>query len=278
MTAVMLRRAAEADAEVLRVDDAHAASLRLAARTRLLWLAERGGVAAGHGAALPEGRVGLLHVAPAARRQGIGRALLRRVEADLAALGHAEARTDASREARAFLIACGWEPAQGGSLRKPLPAVRRLAPHEADLWRRIRLNALASAPAAFAEAHDDWAARPLGDFAERLASSAVFVAELGGAAVGCAELTPDTTGAAGRGWLESVFVARLARGRGVADALLVAVENAARALGLSELCLDVGAANASARGAYVRAGYAEMAERPDGSEQACEITMRRALG
>jgi len=243
----------------------------------LVWLAEEAGALAGVGAARADGFVTLVQVAAAARGRGLGTLLLRRIEAELAALGLAEARAEPPEAARAFCAARGWEGGADAAMRKALPAVRRLAAHEADLWRTIRLNALASAPSAFADQHDDWAGRPLGDFADRLASSAVFLAELGGAGVGCIELTPDADGAPGRGWVESVFVTRLARGRGVADALLAAVEAEARRRGLTELCLDVGAANAAARGAYARFGFAEMAERPPGSDCACEITMRRRL-
>ncbi|MCX7645853.1 MAG: GNAT family N-acetyltransferase [Rhodobacteraceae bacterium] len=258
---------------------------RIAAAPGLVWLAEAGGALAGVAAAREDGVVTLLHVAAAARGRGLGTLLLRRIEAELAARGLAEARAEPPGPMRAFCAARGWDAGAGADvdgragavMRKLLPAVRRLAAHEADLWRRIRLNALAAAPSAFAERHDDWADRPLGDFAERLASASVFLAELGGAGVGCIELTPDAGGAPGRGWVESVFVTRLARGRGVADALLAAVEAEARRRGLTELCLDVGAANAAARALYARFGFAEMAERPAGSGCGCEITMRRTL-
>lgn len=243
----------------------------------LFWVAETADGLAGVGAATPDGAVRLLHVAPKARFGGVSTAILRRLEAGLAAQGLAEARLKTTRTARAFYAARGWQEAGDTAMRKALAAVRRLAPYEADLWRTIRLNALASEPAAFAERHDDWAGRPLSDFAERLTGSAVFLAEFAGAAVGCAELTPDEGGAPGRGWVESVFVSRLSRGRGVADALLAAVEGEARRQGLTELCLDVGTANAAARGAYGRAGYAEMPDRPPGSDAACEITLRRVL-
>jgi GNAT superfamily N-acetyltransferase len=280
---------ASADAALLGTADAGAGegaagrfARDVAAAPGLVWLAELGGAPAGVAVARPDGVVTLLHVATGARGLGLGSALLRRLEAELAARGHVEARIEAGVEAghplRAFCAARGWETAADGAvMRKPLPAVRRLAPHEADLWRTIRLNALASAPAAFAEQHDDWAGRPVGDFAERLASSAVFLAELGGAGVGCIELTPDSGDVPARGWVESVFVTRLARGRGVTDALLAAVEGEARRRGLTELCLDVGAANAAARRAYARFGFAEMTERPAGSACACEITMRLLL-
>ncbi|MCU0910967.1 MAG: GNAT family N-acetyltransferase [Rhodobacteraceae bacterium] len=250
----------------------------IAAAPDLFWVADDGSGLAGVAAAAPEGKVQLLYVAPQARFRGISTALLRRVEAGLAALGLPEARLETTRTARTFYAARGWVATGADTMRKDLPAVRRLAPYEADLWRTIRLNALASEPAAFAERHDDWADRPLSDFAARLTGSAVFLAEFAGAAVGCAELTPDDDGTPGRAWVESVFVSRLSRGRGVADALLAAIEAEARRQGVTELCLDVSARNAAARGAYARAGYAEMAERPSGSQSACEITMHRALG
>lgn len=78
-----------------------------AGRARLL-LAERRGAAVGVGGWLPEGRIVLLYVAPAARFAGVSAALLARMERDIAAAGLAEARLESTATALRFYRARGW--------------------------------------------------------------------------------------------------------------------------------------------------------------------------
>lgn len=60
------------------------------------------------GAVTIEGQVALNYVAPEARFRGISKAVLDRLETDLAALGHAEGRLEATRTARRFYERSGW--------------------------------------------------------------------------------------------------------------------------------------------------------------------------
>ena len=158
--------------------------------------------------------------------------------------------------------------------------IRRLRPGEGALWREIRLEALATAPAAFSSRHADWAARPLAEFEARIAESAVFVAEAAGAVLGSACLADDDDPAqAGRGWLVSVYVTPRARRQGLGAALVAAAVDAARASGKTEICLDVGQANTAARATYAQAGFVAPAQaaRRQGAPSAAEITLHLAL-
>jgi ribosomal protein S18 acetylase RimI-like enzyme len=84
-----------------------------------------------------------------------------------------------------------------------------------------------------------------------------LVAELDGAVVGYARLRPPTPMPESAHVLQvnGLAVASTARGRGVAAALLAAVEERARDLGASKITLRVFGTNAPARRVYERAGY-----------------------
>lgn len=89
-------------------------------------------------------------------------------------------------------------------------------------------------------------------------SGASFVAYDRGAAVACAwvrRLAPDTAE------VKRLYVAP--HGRGVARALLSALENEARALGCTRMVLDTAAPLEEAASLYLRAGYAETARYND---------------
>lgn len=158
--------------------------------------------------------------------------------------------------------------------------IRLLGPGDAATWRAIRLEALGSAPKAFTAAYDDWASRPLDDFAAQIANAPIFVFEANGAAVGCITWTRDRDPARkDRGWIESVFVREKSRGRGVGDALVGAALDHASLLGLSEMMLEVGSENGVAQALYARAGFERIALAPTqrSHPDRCEITMRAGL-
>jgi GNAT superfamily N-acetyltransferase len=77
----------------------------------LLFVAELDGRIAAVGAVSTAGEVLLNYAAPRARRRGAGRALLARLETELASLGHAEARLDSTATAHGFYLAHGWTDA-----------------------------------------------------------------------------------------------------------------------------------------------------------------------
>lgn len=82
-----------------------------------------------------------------------------------------------------------------------------------------------------------------------------LVARRSGLAVGCAAVVRQ---GGGSGEIKSMFVDAAARGTGVGRALLTAVEDAARAEGISTLRLETGVHQREALGLYRAAGYREI--------------------
>lgn len=79
-----------------------------------------------------------------------------------------------------------------------------------------------------------------------------FVARVGGMALGCGALRLLD---ARSGELKRMYVAPEARGLGIGSAILQAIEQRARQLGLGELKLETGTAQPEALGLYRAAGY-----------------------
>jgi ribosomal protein S18 acetylase RimI-like enzyme len=133
--------------------------------------------------------------------------------------------------------------------------VRRLAPENAAEYRAIRLAALEGAPEAFGSTYESEAARPPGDFEERLRTSAVFAGSLGGVIVGMAGLKQED-GAKRRhkAFLWGVFVLPEARGRGVGAALIGAAVAAADGF-VEQVTLTVVRGNDAAVGLYRGFGF-----------------------
>lgn len=152
----------------------------------------------------------------------------------------------------------------------------RLTAAEAGIWRDIRLEALEREPGQFSATHEDWAGRPLADFAAQLGAAPVWAALEAGRPLAVAALTPDTADPT-VAWLEAVYVRPEARGRGLGRLVAGAAEAAARAGGRREIRLEVRAANAAARGLYRALGYAETAPGGRSSCSACEVTMAKRL-
>lgn len=98
---------------------------------------------------------------------------------------------------------------------------------------------------------EDTAAPPT---SEELAppGGAFFVARLDGEPVGCGGLRRHDDRA---GEIKRMYVAPSARGRGVARALLAALEDAARAAGYAEVRLETGVEQPEAMQLYTSAGY-----------------------
>jgi len=133
-------------------------------------------------------------------------------------------------------------------------SARLIGPAEAGLWAGLRAEALAAAPDAFAGGPAGWAAAPPEAVAAELARARAFVWETRGRAVASAQWVADPAEAA-RGWVEAVFVAPAARGRGIAAMLLDAVAADAAAAGRRELWLEVAPRNRAALARYLRAGF-----------------------
>jgi ribosomal protein S18 acetylase RimI-like enzyme len=145
--------------------------------------------------------------------------------------------------------------------------IRRLVPGDWELSRRVRLAALAEAPYAFMSTlgrelgFDDqvWRER-LG-----LATAATFLAwqdgEPAGTATGKAEDPDDEFAVPGAWQLVGMWVDPLARGAGVADALIEAVAGHAADRGAPALVLWVTEVNDRARAFYQRVGFSRTGAR-----------------
>lgn len=137
--------------------------------------------------------------------------------------------------------------------------VRRLGPDEAALWRDLRLEALEHHPEAYGATHDDWAGRPLEDFAHRLRDARVFGVFAGGALAGSMALDVE---AGGVGVITAVYLREPFRGRGLARAMLRKLEQSARAAGVQRLRLSVAEVNTAARGFYLTNGFHDQGTEP----------------
>ncbi len=135
--------------------------------------------------------------------------------------------------------------------------LRTLGPDDWRTWRALRLAALADAPEAFGSRLADWQGEH--DREERwrgrlgIPGGCNVVAVLDGVPVGMASGVPAATH--GVTELISMWVAPGARGRGVADALVQAVERWAGTAGARVLRLDVADGNRAASGLYRRHGF-----------------------
>lgn len=152
--------------------------------------------------------------------------------------------------------------------------VRVLSPDDWQMWRAVRLEALADAPEAFGAALADWEAADEPRWRQRLAEVPFNVgATVDDNAVGQASGT--AVDADGRAELISMYVSSGARRTGVADALVEAVSDWARQAGADALRLSVRRSNSRAIRFYERMGFVAVDEPGD---EPAEIAMVRSLG
>jgi ribosomal protein S18 acetylase RimI-like enzyme len=170
--------------------------------------------------------------------------------------------------------------------------VRPVRADDAELLRTVRLAALADTPSAFGSTYESEVAQPASFWTDRIAGSlgatdriTVF-AEF--------ENTTDSStravvGLCG-GWLSpadgdapriaeivSMWVAPIARGHGVADALLDAVNAWADARGADEIELWVTRGNTPAIRRYERAGFRETGDHQPLPSDPCREELRMRL-
>ncbi|KAJ5371704.1 Acyl-CoA N-acyltransferase [Penicillium concentricum] len=133
--------------------------------------------------------------------------------------------------------------------------LRTIGPDEWEIWKHQRLAALTKAPYAFSSKLADWENVSEQRWRDRLSIRGGYqvVASLQDTIVGMAGgiLLPEP----GVAELISMWVAPSARGRGVGDALVAAVEEWAYGVGAITLKLSVAENNESARKLYVRNGF-----------------------
>ncbi|MEU5612671.1 GNAT family N-acetyltransferase [Streptomyces sparsogenes] len=151
--------------------------------------------------------------------------------------------------------------------------LRVLTADDWPVWRELRLAALADAPYAFGSRLADWQGE--GDREERwrarleIPGSYNVVAVLDGRAVGMVSGVPGPR--AGVVELISLWVGADARGRGVAERLVRAVEEWGLRAGAEVLRLDVAPGNERAIAFYRRVGL------EDAGAEGGELVMEKAL-
>ena len=156
--------------------------------------------------------------------------------------------------------------------------LRVVTPDDWQLWRVVRLQALAEAPYAFSSSLAEWRSATEARWRDRLTvpGGRNYLAWLAGAPVGMASGVPGNE--PGTVDLMSMYVAPAVRGRGVADALLEAVESWGLHRGASRLCLAVRANNLRARRVYERHGLVLTGEAPRSTPaESLELVMCKDL-
>ncbi|PWI44473.1 GNAT family N-acetyltransferase [Streptomyces sp. ICBB 8177] len=140
--------------------------------------------------------------------------------------------------------------------------VRVLGPDDWPLWRKLRLAALAEAPYAFTSTLAEW--QGSGDREERwrarlsISGAHDLVALLDGLPVGMVSGVPGEEAESVE--LISMWVSPAARGRGVGDSLIRAVERWGAGRGARTLRLSVMPDNTVAAALYARHGFTDTGE------------------
>ncbi|MEM6373516.1 MAG: N-acetyltransferase [Pseudomonadota bacterium] len=141
---------------------------------------------------------------------------------------------------------------------------RRLRAADAQGWKTLRLEALATYPNAFLTTHAEAAATPLARVAERLEAGHTYGAFAASGMLGIASLIPQTrTQTRHRAEIGAFFVQPKAQGAGAADALMHALIAAGSALGVWQFELFVAQDNARAIAFYRRHGFAKAGRMPN---------------
>ncbi|MCM5555155.1 GNAT family N-acetyltransferase [Pleomorphomonas sp. NRK KF1] len=140
--------------------------------------------------------------------------------------------------------------------------IRRIGADDVEAFRRIRLEALREEPSAYASSYEDSVALTDEDWRNRMREP-VFLAFRADEPVGLAGLVRQgASKMVHRASIVMVYVRKSQRGTGVADGLVDAVIEEARAMGIVQLELAVTAENLSAVRFYLRKGFAEIGRVP----------------
>jgi ribosomal protein S18 acetylase RimI-like enzyme len=133
---------------------------------------------------------------------------------------------------------------------------RALTEKDLDEVKRLRLRALQEHPLEFGADYDDEAAMADERWRERMAEPGWFGVEENGVLVACVYVRfPIGRKLCHNGWINAMYVAREAQGKGAADALMDAVESSARERGVTHLKLYARQGNSRAEAFYRRRGF-----------------------
>ena len=160
--------------------------------------------------------------------------------------------------------------------------IRRLIAGDCAIFRAIRLEALQTAPEAFASRYEDWAALDDAEWERRLLTNPTFVSFVDADPVGIMGMMRQAPSKMQhRASLIMVYVRDTARGGGHAEALLAEIQKHAVKTGISQLELDVAEDNTRAVRFYERMGFTKMGRIPnacrDGATYRHDIFMVRPL-
>jgi RimJ/RimL family protein N-acetyltransferase len=161
--------------------------------------------------------------------------------------------------------------------------VRLLQPSEFEVFRGIRLEALREEPAAFASTATEWEKLPDEEWRRRIEAAPVFVAFHDDEPIGIMGLMRQgASKMAHRATIIMVYVRQNLRGTGISSALLDALTNSARQIGIRQLELAVSVENLAAQRFYLRKGFSEIGRIPGGflhdGKEIDEIMMARRIG
>ncbi|MGC4937704.1 GNAT family N-acetyltransferase [Kribbella sp. DT2] len=157
--------------------------------------------------------------------------------------------------------------------------LRALTPDDWKVWRDLRLAALSEAPAAFGSRYEDWVGAEEDRWRARLSVPGSYnvVVSLDGTPSGMAGGLPADDNDVRH--LVSMWVAPAARGHGLGDRLMAAVEDWARADDAVAVELSVVQGNDTAYALYLRHGYALTGKSgdlmPDGVHR--ELVLRKTF-
>lgn len=141
--------------------------------------------------------------------------------------------------------------------------VRQLRSDDAPAYRDLRLDGLESDPRAFASSHAAESKLTLDDHRRTLENNIVLGAFADDRLKGSvAYFVPARASMAHRGHVWGMIVASDARGQGIGRAVLSVLLDHARAAGLRQLHLGVGAYNAAAIHLYRRLGFCTYGTEP----------------
>ena len=138
------------------------------------------------------------------------------------------------------------------------PAEVRIERVTPDLWqpyREVRLRMLREAPRAYGSTYAEASTRTDAEWQAFVTNARLWLAWAGEDVVGSVGMWADPALPAGSTYLVGMWVDPEQRGSGVADALVAAVLEGARAEGHSRVVLDVADENARARAFYDRLGF-----------------------
>ena len=141
---------------------------------------------------------------------------------------------------------------------------RLATPDDAPMWRALRMEGIIRNPSVFIVTAEEAAAVPIEEDIQRLSNGDRVMAFAAETPVGLAGFNRnDVPRASHRAEIGPLYVAPVARGRGVSDLMMTTLMEAAHAAGVWQLELFVNVENAPAIALYKRQGFVEVGKIPN---------------